>query len=59
MATNNKPTQDLEALVTFAHEAQEWIAAHILKRWTASMGSLGPAASHHGAACCAQTADDL
>jgi len=32
MATNNKPTQDLEALVTFAHEAQKWIAAHILKR---------------------------
>jgi len=23
---------DLEALVTVAHEAKEWIAAHVLKR---------------------------
>jgi hypothetical protein len=30
----------LEVLVTVAHEAKEWIAAHVLKRWAVSVGSL-------------------
>ncbi|BFU94372.1 MAG: conserved protein of unknown function [Nitrospira sp.] len=33
---------DLEALLTVAHEAKEWMAAHALKRRAASLGSLRP-----------------
>jgi hypothetical protein len=33
---------DLEALVTLACDAKDWIAAHALKRCAPSMGSLRP-----------------